>query len=296
VDFLRDGDKVALMNWERLIRRFAWATLVALVVLIFVGAIVRVTGSGLGCPDWPKCWGCLVPPTSVEDVDFEKIDLDRFKKKAERYGRDPDTITRESLRGEFNAKHTWIEFINRLTSLPLGFAALGLLIVTAIHGMRGGKGWRTAVALMVVVLIGVNAWLGMRVVYSGLSPGIITLHWALAFLLLCLIVVLARDEKTYRVKGSVLWVSWGLFLLTVAEALMGSQVRELTDELQKLHADEPRIEWTREIEASVVYLIHRSFSWLIFVAAMWLWWAAGKTKGEKFSGTEDLSCKFSGVG
>ena len=61
-------------------QKVAAAATIALIVLIFVGAIVRASGSGLGCPDWPTCWGCLIPPTSVEDVDFENLDLQRFQR------------------------------------------------------------------------------------------------------------------------------------------------------------------------------------------------------------------------
>ncbi len=74
-------------------QKVALAALVSVILLIFVGAIVRVTGAGMGCPDWPRCWGCLIPPTSVEDVDFSKLDLEKFRSKAERAGRDPLTIT-----------------------------------------------------------------------------------------------------------------------------------------------------------------------------------------------------------
>ncbi|MBU6327966.1 MAG: COX15/CtaA family protein, partial [Verrucomicrobia bacterium] len=70
-------------------QRCALAALVSVIVLIFVGAIVRVTGAGMGCPDWPTCWGCWVPPSKVGDVDFSKLDIQKFQRKAERMGRDP---------------------------------------------------------------------------------------------------------------------------------------------------------------------------------------------------------------
>lgn len=102
----------------------ARASLVSVLVLIFVGAIVRVTGAGMGCPDWPTCWGCLIPPTKVEEVQFEKLDVAKFQRKAERMGRDPQTITVETLRAEFNPRHVWTEFTNRLFSLPVGLFSL----------------------------------------------------------------------------------------------------------------------------------------------------------------------------
>ncbi|MCP4847128.1 MAG: heme A synthase, partial [Verrucomicrobiaceae bacterium] len=49
-------------------QKTALAALLATILLLFVGAIVRVSGSGLGCPDWPRCWGALWPPSSIEEV------------------------------------------------------------------------------------------------------------------------------------------------------------------------------------------------------------------------------------
>ncbi|RYE48815.1 MAG: hypothetical protein EOP21_05380, partial [Hyphomicrobiales bacterium] len=61
-----------------LFQKSATAALVAVIVLICVGATVRVSGAGMGCPDWPRCWGRLIPPTKVEQVDLSKLDYKKL--------------------------------------------------------------------------------------------------------------------------------------------------------------------------------------------------------------------------
>lgn len=255
---------------ERL-QKLGLAALISVLLLLFVGAIVRATGSGLGCPDWPTCWGSLVPPTRVEAVDFEKINLERFQRKAERHGRDPATITRESLKEEFNPVHTWVEYINRLCSMPVGILTLLLMLASFRYRKKGPAVWWGSLAAFLLVLV--NADLGRRVVLSGLKPGVITLHMALAILLVCLLVYvswracevpLRRNLTGPRAK--LIWfLGLAVFGLTVAEGVMGAQVRELTDQFAKSYGSEARSEWTVKLEHSTVYLVHRSFSWLIVI-------------------------------
>lgn len=253
----------------------AKAALVSVLVLIFVGAIVRVTGAGMGCPDWPTCWGCLIPPTKVEDVAFEKLDIEKFQRKAERMGRDPKTITAETLRAEFNPRHVWTEFINRLFSLPVGIFSLATMVLAYGKRRKIPQVFWSSFAALLLVLI--NAWMGARVVYSGLAPGVLTLHMAMAFLLI--VVQVYTVWRGTEQPQSLLFDSPAsakrmrlviglLFITVIAEGIMGSQIRELTDEMSK-HSQVARDLWQPRLEHAWLYLIHRSFSWVIFGLTLW---------------------------
>ncbi len=262
------------MTW---FQKLATGALVSVLVLMFVGAVVRVTGAGMGCPDWPTCWGCLIPPTKVEDVDFSKLPIEKFQRKAERMGRDPATITEESLRAEFNPRHVWTEFLNRLTSLPVGFFSLATFIAAFWQRPRRPLVFWMAFASLTTVLV--NAWMGARVVYSGLASGDITLHLALAMALLGMLAYCAwrGTETPWRVAmepAPLARLRLGvtvLLLVVVAEGVLGAQVREMTDVLAKVHANEARATWARELEGSWKYLAHRSFSWVVLGLAIWTW-------------------------
>lgn len=288
-------------------QKVALAALISVILLIFVGAIVRVTGAGMGCPDWPRCWGCLIPPTSVDKVDFSKLDLEKFRRKAARAGRDSDTITMETLRREFNPVHVWTEYVNRLCSLPVGLFTLATCIA-GFFQIRRGRAGVALVAFAALVVVLVNAWMGARIVYSGLKPGIITAHMALALLLLCLQVytVWRGCDRPWRreiVSAGAALRALGVLLLimTLAEGVLGSQVREMTDELARSHAGEPRAAWTAELEGRGLYLIHRSFSWVLVAGtAVFLAVARGKLAGglgwlEKLIGALVLSLMLMGM-
>ena len=269
------GLKSALQAMNRF-QRIALTAFICVEILIFVGAAVRATGSGLGCPDWPFCYGCWVPPTSAEDIDFTKLDLEKFRAKATRHGRDPATITGETLMAEFDPVATWVEYFNRLTSLPVGISITALVIASLGQWRERRRGVFFA-SLAAFALVLLNAWLGARVVFSGLKPGTITLHMALAILLQCVLVYVAwrgtaQPWNIVHAAGNVrkVW-HWALllFVLVVTEGVMGSQVREMTDELAKQHLGQSRASWVGELEQTIVYLVHRSFSWLILGSCLW---------------------------
>jgi heme a synthase len=262
-------------------QRIALTAFITVEVLIFVGAAVRATGSGLGCPDWPFCYGRVIPPTSADQIDFTKLNLEKFKARAARHGRDPAAITPESIRAEFDPVATWIEYINRLTSIPVGISVTVLLFAS----FRQRRASVIVGSVASFLLVGINAWLGARVVLSGLKPGTITLHMALAILLLCALVFTAwrgtASPWLLPLRGSrlVVRVAYVLFALIVIEGVMGSQVRELTDHLAMTHSGQSRSTWVVELEQSWVYVVHRSFSWLIVGFGIWFFRASGAACG-----------------
>ena len=113
-------------------------SLFLLYILILAGGVVRCTGSGMGCPDWPKCFGMYIPPTSVDQLpeNYEKIFVEGRIKKNERLSsvlsffglnklsekikNDPEIKKGES----FNVFKTWTEYINRLIGALVGLSLL----------------------------------------------------------------------------------------------------------------------------------------------------------------------------
>jgi heme a synthase len=274
-----------------LFQKLTLAALISLLLLIFMGATVRVTGAGMGCPDWPTCWGLLIPPTHVEQVDFSKLPIEKFRKKADRMGRDPDSITLESLKNEFNPRHVWTEFMNRLCSLPVGFFTLASFIASfSFRKQRPAIFWLSFASLILVLA---NAIMGARVVYSGLAPGVITTHLALAMILICTLTycVWAGCEQPKRLtliansKPAFLTI-YALFILIIIEGISGAQIREMTDELAKSHLNSPRETWIGELEASWLYLFHRSFSWLILILTISAFWIAKKNQPHGATGIQ----------
>jgi len=279
------------MNGMRmnLFQKLALAALVSLILLMFVGAIVRASGAGMGCPDWPKCWGKLIPPTEAGQINVDELDLNKHERKWKRYRPDEPFPGKEII-SEFNAVHTWTEFINRLVSLPLGFATLAMFVLSLWYVKKRPVLFVGSAASLFLVLI--NAWMGMKIVATGLKPGVITTHMALAMLLLCILVYLVwgggeeRKQFVFKYKSHIMPVAWVLFLLLIGEGILGSQVRELTDELKKTHPSAARSEWSDELESSWMYVVHRSFSWVILLLGGYFTYLAWKLRSRKLGWSE----------
>jgi cytochrome c oxidase assembly protein subunit 15 len=209
----------------------------------------------------------------VEEVDFDKLDIEKFQQKAQRMGRDPSTISRESLKAEFNPRHVWTEFTNRLFSLPVGFFSLATFIASFhFRKTRPLLFWLSFSGLLLVLA---NAWMGARVVYSGIAPGVLSTHLALAMALICVLTycVWAGAERPLKVTMTgkarpLRMIVLALLIMVVIEGILGTQIREMTDQLAKAHIDAPRETWIGELEQSMTYFVHRSFSWVLLLTSV----------------------------
>ncbi|MBM4207417.1 MAG: heme A synthase [Gammaproteobacteria bacterium] len=244
----------------RSFRRLALITVCAVYFLILVGGIVRGSGAGMGCPDWPTCFGRWVPPTEES-----QLPTDYHQRYAVGY---------ENT--QFNPVKTWTEYLNRLTG-----ATIGLLIILTAWKSRVYIKTDKAVfylAVSVVFLVSFQGWLGATVVASNLKPLTITLHMLLAlFIVALLIYIVARSQKTLikpldvnalpKSFGKVLKIALAMTLLQV---MMGTQVREAVDFIANEHGYIDRQYWRDDFP--VIFYVHRSFSSLILFTNAWLVW------------------------
>jgi len=240
-------------------RRMAIITLAAVYFLILVGASVRASGAGMGCPDWPTCFGQWIPPTHESQLpsNYQEIYADLGY---------ADT--------RFNVTKTWAEYANRLVGVTIGF----LIFLTAIFSIplrRINKSIFLA-SVAAFFMVGFQGWLGAKVVSSNLQPGMITIHMLMALAIVgTLLFALAEARRRVMVKQPIIGIDsrfepWLYIVLgmTVLQVAMGTQVREMTDLIREAQGEALRSTW---IEAMPwFFFVHRSFSALVLVANLWL--------------------------
>lgn len=284
-------------------------------LIIIAGAIVRMTGSGMGCPDWPQCFGYLVPPTEESELQF---------KPNHAYEEGQVIILGESLRvaasdftsattysetnwntydthdyAAFNVWHTWIEYINRLVTALAGIPML-LMVIFAFWYWKG-RSWLIFGTFFVLPLMGFQAWLGKEVVDSNLLPVKITIHMIVALLIVALLLYLwyksQQKEKLENIKTGDAFAKADqarvtydpLFknllllasVLTLVQIAFGTQVRQYVDERVAQVGYEAKELWLNP--ATIWFYVHRSVSILVVLLNVYLMYrnqkmALGHTK------------------
>ena len=125
-------------------------SLVLVYLVILAGATVRMTGSGMGCPDWPKCFGYYIPPVEQSQVlfqpnsNYKKGEMIIFNEEklliAKSNFSSSDFIDLKNWNTYekhdyiiFNPVHTWIEYINRLIGAISGIPILLFTIISVVY-------------------------------------------------------------------------------------------------------------------------------------------------------------------
>lgn len=281
------------MKFSKAYIRFNWLTLVFIYLVVIAGSFVRITGSGMGCPDWPKCFGQWIPPTDEATLpaNYKDIYSEKRAKKIEKFSSFLSKIglnkTAEKLKNEpslrmeqdFNGTKTWTEYVNRLFGFLAGNAML-LSFLWLLLKYRKRK--LILLALFNLVLMGIQAWFGSIVVASNLVPWTITIHMFLALVIIGIQLYFIREISTKQKepmlhKKWLLRLIWIAFGITVYQMFLGTQVREAIDELTKYGIGRER--WSSEI--GLPFYIHRSFSWLVLLIIVFLAWKNEKLKKYK---------------
>jgi cytochrome c oxidase assembly protein subunit 15 len=253
-------------------------TIGAVFFLIFVGALVRATGSGMGCPDWPTCFGQWIPPTQESQLpdNYHQLYADRGYANT-----------------DFNPTKTWTEYVNRLTGVTIGL----LVFATMLLSFRFRNTDRVIVycSTAVFILVGLQGWLGALVVASNLRPVMISVHMLSALTIVGLLIYTVTRSQRERLAT----VDWELLtksvktVLTVAiifvliQVLMGTQVRQAVDTISQQLGESHRQQWRNHFP--MIFYVHRSFSAIILFSVSWCRWN-GRQLLQRYFWSKALAC------
>ena len=271
---------------NKLFNRLTKTSLILIYLVIIAGAIVRMTGSGMGCPDWPKCFGYLIPPTQESELlfisfhDYSKGEMIILNSE------NLYTATKDFKSNEFinlrnwnlyekhdyvvyDPVHTWIEYINRLIGALAGIPIL-LFTLISIYYWKDYK-YLTIISILTVIGMAFQAWLGKTVVDSNLAPYKITIHMLMALVIVGLILSLIVHTKKGDFVNNRLFKNLIVFsiVLTLIQVVLGTQVREFVDEKVKSIGYD-KANWLTDVP--IKFYIHRSFSVVVLLVNFYLFY------------------------
>lgn len=219
--------------------------------LILVGGLVRASGAGLGCPDWPRCFGSWIPPASAAELPagFES--------------------------SQFNPVLMWTEYLNRLLGVTVGMLILATLVSAWRHHRRTPKiFWPTLAAFL---LVGFQGWLGGVVVQQELAAWLVTTHMVVALVIVSLLlyatvyVFFAAGAATPLHgpgRRALSWSALALIVITMVQVVLGTQVREGVDEA--LAGGITRADALASVGRFDLW--HREAAWFVIAATAVLAW------------------------
>ena len=257
-------------------------SLISVYLIFLAGSVVRMTGSGMGCPDWPKCFGYYIPPTSEAQITWQPnteyqegmiivknevlFVAENNLKTSEEFNTSNWTKYTKHSYAKFNKLHTWTEYINRLCSVLAGIIFLFLIFVSLSFWKTNKK--ITLLSFGAFALMLFEAWLGKTVVDSNLKPTIITIHMVaglvIVALLLWLLFIVSKKSTTSlpspKPKYNALFNKLVIFaaIFSLIQIALGTQVRQFIDEQIKLFGFDNK--QYSLLDPSFKFYFHRSFT------------------------------------
>ncbi|MDE0967389.1 MAG: COX15/CtaA family protein [Flavobacteriaceae bacterium] len=277
---------------NKLFNRLTKTSLVLIYLVIIAGAIVRMTGSGMGCPDWPKCFGYLIPPTQESELlftpfhDYSKDEMiilnseNLYTATKDFKSNELINLSNWSLYEKhdyvvYDPVHTWIEYINRLIGALAGIPIL-IFTLISIYYWKDYK-YLTIISILTVLGMAFQAWLGKTVVDSNLAPYKITIHMLMALVIVGLILILIVQTKKGDFVNNKLFKNLIIFsiLLTLIQVVLGTQVREFVDEkIKSIGYD--KANWLTDVP--IKFYIHRTFSIIVLLVNFYLFYLNKKLR------------------
>ncbi len=283
---------------EKRFIRLNLITIVVTLLLILAGGIVRSTGSGMGCPDWPKCFDQYIPPTSAEQLpaDYKEkyvaervVKNERFAKTLDKLGKGhlADSIRHDEsiLQPEtFNVAKTWTEYLNRLMGATTGFLLVGLVVYSFTYRKTAKR--IVVLSWLNLVVVAFQAWLGSIVVSTNLVPWIVTVHMLLALVILAILVYTYNYAQQMHkaatiVMAKVLWLKILIFLaivVSVLQIVLGTEVREAVDAVSKALMYTDRESWL--IKVGKIFSYHRDSAIIVLILNIFIY----KIVKDRFNG------------
>ena len=121
-------------------------SIILALIVVILGAYARLADAGLGCPDWPGCYGQLLVPDVVSSEYERPLDIAK----------------------------AWKEMVHRYAASTLGLAIIVIFIFAALGNTERTQSIRVPAALL--LLVGFQGALGMWTVTELVHPGIVTMH------------------------------------------------------------------------------------------------------------------------
>ncbi|WP_035561622.1 COX15/CtaA family protein [Hymenobacter sp. IS2118] len=298
------------------VKRFRFVgilTVVSVYLLILVGGVVRSTGSGMGCPDWPKCFGQWIPPTEARQLpaDYKEIYTAQRVAKNKKLAQTLEKLGFSQVAGDifahptqyietdFNPVKTWIEYLNRLLGALIGVFVF-LTVVFAVPYWRRDRPvfW---LAFGSFLLTGVQGYLGSLVVSTNLLPVMVTIHMALALVIVAMLLY-AVDRAQWQIEqvsfaqteadasanlklqtpnGSLQWGLLAALALTFWQIILGTQVREQVDMVADATAGLGRDTWVAQLGS--VFNVHRTVSAVVLLLNIYVCYELGQLARPRLS-------------